>query len=122
MHLFPHSPPFFAAHSSLCLSQSISLLEKQTGATRLTPAGVEAVRGSTPLKHFARQLLVKETTDSIVEHQVQNRPTSDLLDTWDKSKLTLLLNFYQRDRVCIIMCLQCEKKVSLAKHEFLCIS
>lgn len=115
MHLFPHSPPFFAAHSSLCLSQSISLSEKQTGATRLTPAGVEAVGGSTTLKHFARQLLVKETTDSIVEHQVQNRPTSDLLDTQDKSKSTPLLHFYQKDSFCIIMCQQCERKGFLSK-------
>lgn len=56
-------PPSFSIHLSP---------GKQTGATALTPAGVGAAvlsGGSTPLKHFARQLLVKGATDSIVEHQ-----------------------------------------------------
>lgn len=61
-----YSLPLFPAHSPLCLSQSISL------ATTLTPAGVGAVvlsGGFTPLKHFARQPLVKEAADNIVECQ-----------------------------------------------------
>ncbi len=95
-----YSLPPFPAHSSLCLSQSISL------ATTLTPAGVGAVvlsGGFTPLKHFARQLLVKEAADSIAKCQEDEKyPASDLLYTGDKNYPSLCLHFLsKRHIVCI---------------------
>lgn len=52
----------------------------------------------------------------------KNRPTSDLLDTRDKSSPTLWLRFYQKDTLYFIMCQCVRENVSLANHEFLCVS
>lgn len=66
LHLLP-------AHSSLCLSQSISLSANRQAPLHRHQRGLEQWRwvrgGFTALKHFARQLLAKQAADSLVECQ-----------------------------------------------------